>query len=158
MIGSSATWCARLLAVLLLYKLTGCQAPDWHVSVTEFKSPSEISFCFSKRPNCSGGGALSLAMFIETVDENGEVLELVWAIRPDIDRPVIQNLTYGEVPRGWLEVEPAKAMMVERWYRIESDRAPYFISFRGEPGNYQYRLLSIDEFHDASDKNSLEDW
>jgi len=107
-----AFWTLVLGATMLI----GCPQ-EWSLSVTDSDDPFHPELCFSRLPRCLGGAAFLSEITVNRKDEHFDGDDIMWMLRPATDGR-IKRLRYGSVPEGWIELQPARELVVGEVYCI----------------------------------------
>ena len=78
------------------------------------------TFCLNDRPRCSSKGYQVGLIDVREVDDEGEVVDVVWRLASQSGNGELSRVKYGDVPPGWAERAPAKQLKTSTWYRINS--------------------------------------
>jgi len=131
----------------MLISLTACER-TWYLSIDGNSGVNPVLNFSSTKFDFDEGVQFS-SLEISEVNEKGERIRIVWLIHGKSNRPedyVLKRLTYGVLPRGWVEDQAAKPIVSGKYYEVEGEF--YFI--RGTEGKYQ--VFSRAEFFDVNRK------
>jgi len=123
-----------LFIIFLLLALTACTR-KWYLAIDESNGSNPI-LCFSSMDHCIGDGVQFYSLVISEVNEKGKEVQPIWSIQGKSDRSddyVIKRLTYGVVPKGWIELQPPMEIKTNTFYGV--DGGLYFIKLPN--GTYQ---------------------
>ncbi len=134
-----------LLLIMACFTATGCPA-EWHLTINDLSDPTHPVMCVSRSRGCRGDG-VSLPFFVvERFDATKvagapTVSRDAWVIEP-VTVPSLREFTYGVVPAGWRETQPASALRPGEWYTV----GPFFFRISSGVGGARADVCPIAEF------------
>ena len=117
------------IAVLLYALALAACSRVWYLSIAATNSSTPV-LCFSAAKNCRGDGVQFYSIDISEVNKKGEAVSVAWSIQGKSNRTndyVLKRLTYGVLPNGWIEKEPARRLQPGKFYSVEEEF--YFTTF-----------------------------
>jgi hypothetical protein len=130
-----------------LFVFAGCPR-TFYVNLVDDGDPKHPVFCLSFiYGGCSGSGISMVGLIVYKQDDKGDFNKEVWSIldKDGFGPGKIKKITYGKVPEGYEEKEPAQQLKLNVYYEI-ADMA-YFKLFE-ENKITKIKILQNNEYWD----------